>query len=71
MTMTEEQLRYAERAARAISFHNDEAGIDNEDDYEIGLFHLLCDVILLCDAKGIDFDAKVSEVREHFASNEA
>lgn len=57
----------SEFGRKAIAYHTEAAGIDDEGLNEIGLFHLLVSLIEFCDAEHIDFDGQVSLVRQHFA----
>lgn len=49
--------------ARTLEAHCRATGIDHGGRHSTALYHLLCDVLTLCDAKRIDFDALLSQVR--------
>jgi hypothetical protein len=42
-------------------------GTDSTKDGSIGLFHVLACALDWCDEKGVDFEATLQEVRDHFA----
>lgn len=48
---------------RTLDAHCKATGIDHSGSHHVALYHVLCDVLTLCDAKRIDFDALLSEVR--------
>lgn len=51
-------------ALAAIATHADARGLAGCDDPTIGLYHLLDSLLELCDARGIDFDAELSCLRD-------
>jgi hypothetical protein len=42
-------------------------GVDSTQDGSLGLFHILACAFDWCELRGVDFDATLQEVREHFA----
>ena len=50
-------------AQAAITTHQEAAGLEAGNGPSTDLWHLLASLMEWCDAKGVDFDATVSEVR--------
>lgn len=57
-------------AQAAIDLNMQRMRLESTDDQQTRLFHLLISLIEWCEVRRIDFDAAVSEVRQHFLEAE-
>lgn len=56
---------------RTLTAHCEATRVEHGGSHSTALYHLMCDVLTLCDAKRIDFDALLSEVRSDLVQEAA